>query len=205
LNPIESSETLATQENATREKEIPHSVISRNRLECLFDGIFAIAMTILVLELKAPDLVNRNSASELLHKLTSYSPTFGSYALSFLMLGMFWYRHNEQHHHCHIVTRGMLAFQLIQLALAAFFPFCAALLGRYPTNQFSGVLYLGCVFVYLWATFGNWQEARRSGALKPSVSTSEFLRIRKRVLRSCFIISMMFAILVMNMIRARSR
>jgi uncharacterized membrane protein len=202
---MESPEILTTQENATEANGIPHSVISRNRLECLFDGIFAIAMTILVLELKVPDLVSHNSASELLHKLASYGPTFVSYALSFLMLGMFWYRHNEQHHHCHIVTKGMLGFQLIQLALAAFFPFCAALLGRYPTNQFSGVLYLGCVFVYLWVTLGNWQEARRAGALKPSVSTPEFLRIRKRVLRSCFIISMLFAILVMNLMRARGR
>jgi hypothetical protein len=61
------------------------------------------------------------------------------------------------------------------------------------------------VFVYLWVTLGNWQEARRAGALKPSVSTPEFLRIRKRVLRSCFIISMLFAILVMNLMRARGR
>ncbi len=166
--------------------------MSRSRLECLFDGIFAIAMTILVLELKVPELAERSSPAELAHKLAVFGPTFGSYALSFLMLGMFWYRHNQQHHHCQIVTRSMLAFQLIQLAVAAFFPFCAALMGRYPTNPLSVVIYLGCVFVYLWVTLGNWLAAKRTGALKAEVSEADYRRMRKRVLRSCVVISGFF-------------
>jgi uncharacterized membrane protein len=184
----------------TEQKAIGRSVISRTRLECLFDGIFAIAMTILVLELKVPELADRHSASELLHKLAIYGPTFGSYALSFLILGMFWYRHNEQHHHCQSVTRSMLALQLVQLAVAAFFPFCAALLGRYPTNQLSQLMYCGCVSIYLWVTLGNWLEAGKRGALKPDVSSTDFRRIRMRLLRSCAAISVVVVFVVAHML-----
>jgi uncharacterized membrane protein len=184
--PTQEGASCVITEHVTTEQKTPgRSVISRTRLECLFDGIFAIAMTILVLELKVPDLADRHSVNELLHKLATYGPTFGSYALSFLILGMFWYRHNEQHHHCQSVTRSMLALQLVQLAIAAFFPFCAALLGRYPTNHLSQLMYAGCVSVYLWVTLGNWLEAGKRGALKPEVSLMDFRRIRLRVLRSC--------------------
>ena len=62
----------------------PISIISRNRLEMLCDGIFAIAMTILVLELKVPELVDRHSAAELAQSLERNRATFISYLLGFL-------------------------------------------------------------------------------------------------------------------------
>ncbi len=177
----------------TPESKSITSPISRSRVECLFDGIFAIAMTILVLELKVPELADRHSAAELWHKLVAFSPTFGSYLLSFLVLGMFWYRHNEQYYHCQSVARSMLAVQFVQLALAAFFPFCAALFGRYPTNALSQMSYLGCVFLYLWAALGHWLLARRCGALKPQLTEAEFRRIRSRLVRSVAVISITLA------------
>lgn len=170
------------------------SAISKTRLEFLFDGIFAIAMTILVLELKVPDLVVRNSIGELAHALVHHYPTFASYLFSFLMLGMFWYRHNLLYQHFQKITQVMLVLHLVQLAAAAFFPFCAALLGRYPTNPLSPVFYIGCVFVYVWATLGNWVVARRSGALRPEVTTEEYRKIRGKVLRGCLVISMLLAL-----------
>ena len=45
------------------------------------------------------------------------------------MLGMFWYSHDAWFRHVERVGSGMLVFQLLQTAAAAFFPFCAALLG----------------------------------------------------------------------------
>src|SRR5947209_4051234 len=120
----------------------PHSVISKSRLEFLFDGIFAIAMTILVLELKVPELTERNSVGELARTLSHHVAIFGSYLLSFAVLGMFWYRHNQFYRHLKYITKGGLALHLLQLAMAAFFPFCAALLGRYPTNALSQVFYI---------------------------------------------------------------
>jgi uncharacterized membrane protein len=169
------------------------SVISKGRLEFLFDGIFAIAMTILVLELKVPELVDRRSLVELARALAHHAPTFVSYLLSFAMLGMFWYRHNHQYHHFHKITEGMLVLHFVQLAAAAFFPFCAALLGRYHSNLLSIVIYLGCVLVYMWAMFANWIVAKRCDALGAEFTAEDYLRIRTKGLRGCLIISILFA------------
>ena len=60
--------------SGTEPQHAATGIISRNRLECLFDGIFAIAMTILVLELKVPDLKDHQSTVELARKLAAYGP-----------------------------------------------------------------------------------------------------------------------------------
>jgi hypothetical protein len=99
----------------------PVPVISKSRLEFLFDGVFAIAMTILVLELKVPELVNPRSVAELARALVHEASTFVSYLISFVVLGVFWYRHNQQYHSYHAISRGMLVLHFVQLAAAAFF------------------------------------------------------------------------------------
>ena len=160
------------------------SEVGKGRLEFLFDGVFAIAMTLLVLELKIPELADRHSTSELLAGLGHHAPTFVSYLLSFFMLGMFWASHNIWYRHLQRITYGIFAFSLIQMALAAFFPFCAALLGKYPTNPLTIVIYTGCVAGYLWAATLQWAVARRAGALAPPPDPALYARIRKTQLAS---------------------
>lgn len=163
--------------------------ISKSRLEFLFDGVFAIAMTLLVLELKVPELIHRNSVGEMAQALGHHAPIFVSYLISFIVLGVFWYRHNQHYHHFRVITRAMLVLHFVQLAAAAFFPFCAALLGRYPTNSMSLVVYLSCVLVYAFASLGNWLVAGRTGSLGPEITPAEFLRARKRLFLWCFIVT----------------
>jgi uncharacterized membrane protein len=176
------------------------SAISKSRLEFLFDGVFAIAMTILVLELRVPELVDRRSIDELARALAHDTPTFGSYLVSFAVLGVCWHRHNHLYHHYRSITPGMLVLHFVQLAAAAFFPFCAALFGRYPANPLGGVFYVGCIMVYLWASLANWVGARRWGAMEPGVTPAEFRRRRARLLRGCLAISSLFAIYVFKVI-----
>jgi uncharacterized membrane protein len=77
-------------------------------------------------------LADRRSAAELAAALSHHVATFGSYLMSFSMLGMLWYRHNRFYRHLQSITRGMFVLHLVLLAAAGFFPFCAAMLGRYP-------------------------------------------------------------------------
>ena len=181
----------------------PHgqpAAISKSRLEMLFDGVFAIAMTILVLELKVPELVAERSVQELARGLAHQGSTFLSYLLSFFVLGMLWFRHNTQFRHFHKIPGGLLALHYVQLAAAASFPFCAALFGHYPFNPLSIVVYLGCILVYAWASFTGWIVARRSGALSPDMSDAVYRRVRKRGLMSCVFISTLFAMYLTNLI-----
>jgi uncharacterized membrane protein len=166
--------------------------ISKGRLEMLFDGIFAIAMTILVLELKVPELADRHSVAELAQALGHHAATFVSYVLSFVVLGIMWFRHNQQYRHLRHITRGMLALQLLQLAMAAFFPFCAALFGRYPTNRLSVVLYVGCVMVYAGGGLLEWLVAEKAGSMAPQLGLDELRRLRRRTVRRTVALTAMF-------------
>jgi uncharacterized membrane protein len=168
------------------------AAVSRARLEFLFDGIFAIAMTILVLELRVPELADRHSVAELARALAHHGATFFSYLLSFAMLGILWHSHNRQYRHVQHVTTGMFALHLVQLAMAAFFPFCAALLGRYPTNLGAQVAYVGCVTVYQWGSLLGWLAARRAGALAPHLTEADYRRYRKGNLVGCAICTAVF-------------
>ena len=174
----------------------PISIISRNRLEMLCDGIFAIAMTILVLELKVPELVDRHSAAELAQSLERNRATFFSYLLSFLWLGIVWARHNEHFRHIETITKGVLALQLLQLATAAFFPFCAALVGRYPTNHLAMVIYFGCAVAYAWASQLGWLVAERAGALSPRLSDSARQQYGNRNLRRAILLTVFFGAVI---------
>ena len=178
----------------------PSSSISKRRLETLFDGIFAIAMTILVLELKIPDLADSRSVAEISNALAHHAATFASYLLSFLMLGLFWYRHNHQYHHYRFISKGMFALHLVQLAAAAFFPFCAALMGRYPVNRFSALLYVGCVMVYAWASFATWSLAKKSGAIDAATDSAKYLLVRKKLLFGVLLISSIFALQLLSIV-----
>jgi uncharacterized membrane protein len=175
-------------------------VISRSRLEFLVDGVFAIALTILVLELKVPELGDRRSVPELGQALAHEAPTFLSYLGGFVLLGLFWYRHNHQYEHFRVITPGMLVLHFVQLAAAAFLPFCAALMGRYPINGLSAVVYLACVLVYSWASCATWILAQRSGAMKAGLTEAAYLQARRKWLRGCLVITVMFTLYLIRLL-----
>lgn len=172
----------------------PTWALSRVRLEALSDGIFAIALTILVLELKVPEIADRHSVAELARGLGRNAATFASWVLSFILLGVMWYRHNQGYRHLRHVTRGMTLFHLVQLAMAAFFPFCAALMGRYPTNGLSVVFYTGCIMIYQWATVAEQGVAARSGAVAPESGGIDHRRFQARNLRGAAVITFVFLV-----------
>ena len=73
----------------------------------LFDGIFAIAMTILILEVKAPEVHGSMSNQALLEAISESIPTMLSYLLSFLVLGNLWHSHNQQYKHFQHISGAM--------------------------------------------------------------------------------------------------
>ena len=76
--------------------------MGKNRLEAFSDGVIAIIITIMVLEMKIPH-------GEALGTLTPLVPVFMSYVLSFVYVGIYWNNHHHMLHACKGVTAGMLA------------------------------------------------------------------------------------------------
>lgn len=162
--------------------------ISKTRLEFLYDGIFAIAMTILVLELKIPELAEHRSGAELLQHLAHHAPAFGSWLLSIVVLGVFWFRHQQLYRHLHRITRSLLVVHLWLMATAAFFPFCAALMGRYPGNRVAMLIYMGGAWLHVVALTTMWIVAMRQEALDPQLDPVEVKHVARRHLRRTIIL-----------------
>jgi len=103
--------------------------LGKYRIEALADGIFAVAMTLLVLDIKSP--VNREfeTAADLVNYLVALEHSFAMYAISFFVLAIFWIAHHLLFHFVRHVDRRLLWLNIAFLLLVTFVPFSTDLLG----------------------------------------------------------------------------
>jgi uncharacterized membrane protein len=168
--------------------------VSKGRLEFLFDGVFAIAMTILVLELKVPDLADRHSAHELGAALLHHGRTFFSYILSFLMLTLFWFNHNRIYANLKRISTICLAIHIWLLAVAAFFPFCAHLYGRYGGNPLGMQIYFITIIAYFSGILALIITAEKQKLFNPDIMAEDIRKLRRRYIRVCAVMIIFFVI-----------
>lgn len=110
----------------------PLKHLQKHRLEQLTDGIFAIIMTILVLEVKVPTLVGQFSDGELRVALQAAGPLLTSFFSSFAILGTYWMAHNFIFQNYLAKTDRILSYlNMVFLMFASLIPFSAHLLGEY--------------------------------------------------------------------------
>ena len=141
---------------------------STNRLEAFSDGVFAIAITILVLQLGVPDvstaLPHDRIAAALGAKLLELWPgKLVSYALSFVMVGMFWVAHHMTFRHIRRSDGTLLWLNTLFLMCVSFVPFPTALLGQYFDQRIAVVVYaislvatgLSLELIWRYATAGG--------------------------------------------------
>ena len=108
--------------------------MGKTRLEAFSDGVIAIIITIMVLELKIPHGQN-------FHSLTSLLPVFLSYVLSFIYVGIYWNNHHHLLHMLHKVTGGILWANLHLLFWLSLFPFVTGWMGENHFAPMTLVLY----------------------------------------------------------------
>ncbi len=125
------------------------------RIEALTDGIFAIAMTLLVLNLSLPPLT-QHSPQILLSMLSSQLYDFLDYGLSFILLAIFWIIQHEQFHYLQHTDTKHLWINIFMLMFVALVPFSTSIVGDFGKNTiadifFSGnILILGFLFLFNW-------------------------------------------------------
>src|SRR3978361_1320720 len=94
-----------------------------SRLEMFSDGVFAIAITILILDLKAPD-----DTTHLLRSLLALWPSYLGYILSFLLIGLLWVNHHVMFEHIETADRLLMFLNTVLLLVVAFVPFATSVL-----------------------------------------------------------------------------
>ena len=121
--------------------------MGKTRLEAFSDGVIAILITIMVLELKVPH-------GDGLSALEPLWPVFLSYVLSFVYLGIYWNNHHHMLHACQRVTGGVLWANLHLLFWLSLVPFVTGWMGenhfgRVPTAAYGVVLLLAAIAYYI--------------------------------------------------------
>ena len=132
----------------------PRFVLTTRRIEALADGIFAISMTLLVLTLTLPDMMDTKlSLSQL---LAEQWPKFLNYALSFVLLAIFWMVHHQQFHVIRRTDRIHVWINIGILMFVALMPFSTDVVGDYSGETLAELLFsanlmiLGLLFLLNW-------------------------------------------------------
>ena len=114
-------------------------ILSKHRIEALTDGIFAVAMTLLVMDLHLPDHADVTSQGALVAAVTHLFPKFVSWLISFLILASFWISNHRMFSYVRHVDTALLWITMLTLASASLLPFAAALLQH--VGFFSQIIY----------------------------------------------------------------
>lgn len=125
------------------------------RIEALSDGVFAIALTLLVLEIKVPD-IPVHSEAELFRLFIGIAPRFLSYFLSFMTMGIFWNGQSVQLSYMKEYNRDLTWNTLFFLLLVSLLPFTTAFLGAYITFRFALLLYWLNIFLLGLVLYLHW-------------------------------------------------
>src|SRR5437588_8729073 len=121
--------------------------MDKGRLEAFSDGVIAIIITIMVLEMKVPH-------GDRLQDLVPLLPVFLSYVLSFLYVGIYWNNHHHMLHTCTTVTGAILWANLHLLFWLSLFPFATGWMGEnyftaVPTALYGVVLLMAAIAYYV--------------------------------------------------------
>src|SRR5215212_2983207 len=125
--------------------ETNHQTRELERFIFFTDAVFAIVMTLLVLEIRVPEVPPDLAVAELPTKVLALGPKFFSYVLSFLVIGTYWIAHHQTFRYVQSYDRRLLWLNLIFLLSISFIPFPTGLLGEYGELRFAVIFYAASV------------------------------------------------------------
>jgi uncharacterized membrane protein len=156
-------------------KRDTHIRISKGRFEAFSDGVFAIAITLLVLGFQPPKLAIVNEAT-MTHALLLLWPQYLVYAVTFATVGIMWFNHYALFHGARNVSYGTLIANLALLMLIAFLPFPTMLLGEYGLLS-SLVFFYSLIMVLISVCYGILYFVTKLGLDEPATLVG-YLRTR---------------------------
>ncbi|AIZ63392.1 transmembrane protein 175 [Hymenobacter sp. DG25B] len=156
---------------------------AKHRVEAFSDGVFAIIVTLLVLEIKVPHLEQPQSGPELAQALLGLLPKVLSWMASFLMMCVIWVNHHRLLSQILVLDHVVFWLNANLLLWCSFIPFPTALLGDYLTNPMSAAVFGGVMAVMsLSFLLIRFYVQRHPGMLVPGVDQVLFRRISWRSL-----------------------
>jgi uncharacterized membrane protein len=144
------------------------------RVLAFSDGLFAIAMTLLVIGIVVPKLTDESSVGDLADALNHLVPSFISFLISFAVIGRYWLAHHEFIGMLKAIDNGLIGLNLIYLGFIAFLPFPTALLGNLFENPLSVITYAVAVSCVSGMEVVLFRHAYRTGLLTEDMPEEAF-------------------------------
>lgn len=154
--------------------------VRTDRLEGLSDGVFAIAITLLVLDLAAP-----GSRQELLHAFFREWPAYLAYVVSFSSIGAIWLGHSVITEYLERADSTLLRLNLLLLLFVSFLPFptklVSAYLGARHNERIATTIYGLTLLVAAFLLWVLWRYAVRAGLVRPGADDIEISELTVRL------------------------
>jgi uncharacterized membrane protein len=154
---------------------------SLERLAALSDGIFAVAMTLLVLDLHVPATELIHSQGELWRTLAEAVPQLVSYIVSFITLGIFWNGQQAQLNSFERSDRHLSWIHLAFLFAVTIMPFSTRLLAGYITYRSVLIAYWANILLLGGVLFVSWRYAMRAGLLREGITREKQCAMERRI------------------------
>jgi len=151
-------------------------------LAALSDGIFAVAMTLLVLDLHIPTAAQVHGDGELLAALCALGPQWLAYLMSFLTLGIFWAGQQTQLNHIGEGTRDLTWIHLLFLFFITLLPLSTRLLAEFITFRTALLIYWLNILALGATLYWSWTHATHAGLIKDDTPDEVRASICRRIL-----------------------
>ena len=144
------------------------TILNKNRIEALTDGVFAVVMTLLVLDISVPQISSHYAidsvaaGTELLKRLFDLWPKILSFGISFVILAIYWVAHHRQFHYIKQSNRALIWINIMFLMATCLVPFSTSLLGEYREQEISILVYGGNSIVIASVLYVQWRYVTTS-------------------------------------------
>lgn len=154
---------------------------SKERLAALSDGVFAVALTILVLDVHPPDMGAIHSEADLVQALIAIAPRLVPFLMSFMTLGIFWVGQQTQHDALSHTDRSYTWFHLAFLMAVCLLPFSTTLLAEFIQFRAALLVYWANILLLGALLLAGWYRAKWFGLVRadapPDIDTAFTRRV----------------------------
>ena len=158
---IHNLRLVTVEAEAQNRRGFPRGSEEFSRVLAFSDGVFAIAMTLLVVGITVPVLQQGDSVSELGEALDDLVGNIISFVISFLVIGRYWIAHHDFFSRLKSLDYGLIWINLWYLLFIAFLPFPTALLGNYFENPLAVTIYAVSVAIVSGMEVVEYRHAHR--------------------------------------------
>jgi uncharacterized membrane protein len=165
-------------------------MMSTHRVEALSDGVFAIVMTLLVFDLRLPEA----TLAELPAALATLWPKFLGYAVSFLLLGIYWIGHRNQFNFIRRADQNFHWLNIFFFGVVCLVPFSTGILSRYPDALLAVTIYGINLITIGVALFSIWTYATYRGHLVDADLPRAVVRLGKQrslLAPACYLVAIL--------------